>query len=325
MNSGKADWFLLKQKRPPAAVGGAWLARVLFAFSILARLHAAETFRVATYNVENYVLESTGTRTAKSAESRAKIRESIRALKPDVIALQELGGEKALLELRSALQAEGLTLPHWELVHGWDTNIQVGVLSRFPFTAKRPHTKDGFLLNGRRFRVTRGFLEVDISVTPRYHFTLLTAHLKSRRVAVEADESELREQEALLLREKLDARLAREPEANIVVLGDFNDVRDSRAVKAILGRGRTALIDTRPAEPNGDNQPNPVPQFSPRNITWTHYYGKEDTYSRIDYLMLSRGMAREWSKPGTHILAVANWGVGSDHRPIVAEFVADDR
>ena len=29
-----------------------------------------------------------------------------------------------------------------------------------------------------------------------------------------------------------------------------------------------------------------------RNITWTHYYGAEDTYSRIDYILLSPGMAK---------------------------------
>jgi endonuclease/exonuclease/phosphatase family metal-dependent hydrolase len=33
----------------------------------------------------------------------------------------------------------------------------------------------------------------------------------------------LREQEARLLREKIDARLASDSEANLVVLGDFND------------------------------------------------------------------------------------------------------
>ena len=37
----------------------------------------AETFRVATYNVENYLDEATETRSAKSAEAKAKVRESI--------------------------------------------------------------------------------------------------------------------------------------------------------------------------------------------------------------------------------------------------------
>ena len=285
----------------------------------------AEVFRVATYNLDSYLEEAAGTRPGKSPEGKAKIRESLRVIQADVVALQEIGGISALAELRRALKADGLDYPHWEWVPGFDTNIQVAVLSRFPIVARRPHTNDAFLLFGRRFRVSRGILEVDIQVAPRYRFTLFTTHLKSRRVVPEADEAELREQEALILRQKIDARLRDQPDANVIVLGDFNDTKDSRSTRTLLGRGSAALIDTRPAERNGDNQPNPIPRFEPRNITWTHYYGKEDTYSRIDYILISKGMAKEWLREETYVLAIPNWGVGSDHRPIVAGFSTSDK
>jgi chemotaxis response regulator CheB len=42
----------------------------------------------------------------KSAEARAKIRESIKAMNPDVIALEEMGTTNALLELRGSLKAD---------------------------------------------------------------------------------------------------------------------------------------------------------------------------------------------------------------------------
>src|SRR5207247_6541804 len=122
-----------------------------------------------------------GNRQPKPEASKSKVRECILALRPDVLALQEIGGTNALLELRSSLKAAGLDYPHWELVSGFDTNIHVSFLSRFAFAARRPHTNAGFLLHGRRFRVSRGFAEVDVQVTDRYRFTLLTAHLKSRR------------------------------------------------------------------------------------------------------------------------------------------------
>jgi endonuclease/exonuclease/phosphatase family metal-dependent hydrolase len=134
----------------------------------------------------------------------------------------------------------------------------------------------------------------------------------------------MREQEAKLLRELIDARLEANPDLNLIVLGDLNDTPDSKSTRTIIGRGRYALVDTRPAERNGDDQPNPNPRYLPRTITWTYYFGKDDTYSRIDFILLSQGMAREWFKTQTYVLALPNWGQASDHRPIVAGFVAED-
>ena len=288
-------------------------------------LHA-EVFRIAEYNVENYLDQPTETRHfAKSTEARAKIRESIRALKPDVIALEEMGSTNALLELRASLKTEGMYFPYWEHISGFDTNIHVAVLSKFPITAQRPHTNENFLLDGRRFSVSRGFADVDIQVNSNYSFTLLAAHLKSKRPVPEADQAELRLHEAKLLREKVDALLKANPNANVVVLGDFNNTKDSLSTKTVIGTGKFKLVDTRPAERNGDDAKNPNPRYSPMNVTWTFYYGVEDSYSRIDYILLSPGMAREWLKDETYVLAMPNWGVGSDHRPIVATFEAEDK
>ncbi len=285
----------------------------------------AATFRVATYNVENYVDRATGTRQPKPTEAKAKVRETLLALKPDVLALQEMGSPEALEELRLSLRNAGLDLPYSQHVTGFDTNVHVAVLSRFPLTANRSHTNESFLLGGRRFRTSRGFAEVDIKVSDSYTFTLFTAHLKSKRLVAEADEAELRLEEARLLRGKIDARLTDDPNANVVVLGDLNDTKDTPSTRALIGRGRFKLLDTRPAERNGDNTPNSNPDWEPRNITWTHYYGKEDSYSRIDYILLSPGMAKEWMPGETYILSLPNWGVASDHRPLVATFESVDR
>ena len=281
----------------------------------------AETFRVATYNVENYLDQPTESRPhPKSARARAKVCESICALNPDVIALEEMGSTNALMELRGSLKARGLDFPYWEHVQGWDTNIHVAVLSRLPIVACRPHTNDNFLLDGRRFPVSRGFAEVDIRAATNFTFTLIAAHLKSRRPVPEADESQLRLQEAKVLRGIVDEHFKADANARLIVLGDFNNVKSSDSTKEIIGRGKFKLTDTRPAERNGDNTPNEIPRFEPRNVTWTHYYGVEDTYSRIDFILLSPAMARDWVTNETFALTIPNWGVGSDHRPIVATF-----
>jgi endonuclease/exonuclease/phosphatase family metal-dependent hydrolase len=216
-----------------------------------------------------------------------------------------------------------LDLPYWEHVAGADTNVHVAILSKFPFTARRPRTNDNFLLGGRRFRVSRGFGEVDIQVTPNYSFALITAHLKSKRPVPQADEGDLRLEEAKLLREEIDARFEANPNVNLVVLGDFNDTKDSASTKMVIGRGRRKLVDTRPAERESDSVADPSPEE--RKITWTHYFSKEDTYGRIDYILLSPGMAREWVRNGSYVLKIADWGVASDHRPLLATFEAEDK
>ena len=282
-------------------------------FLAITNCFAAETFRVATYNVENYLDTPTETRPhVKSAAAKAKIRESIHAINPDVLALEEMGTTNALMELRASLKADGLDFPFWEHVSGADTNIHVAVLSKFPIIARHPHTNEEFLLDGRRFRVSRGFAEVEIQAATNFTFTLIAVHLKSRLPSPVADQAEERLQEAKVLRGVVDSHLTNNPNTKLIVLGDLNDAKNSDSTKAIIGRGRFKLTDTRPAERNGDDA---------TNVAWTYYYAAEDAYSRIDYILLSPVMARGWVTNETYALTVPNWGVGSDHRPIVATFV----
>lgn len=283
------------------------------------------TFTVATYNVHNYLDRAASSREPKSAASRAKVHESILAIKPDVLALQEIGAIESLLALRSSLKSIGHDFPYWEWVNGFDTNIHAGILSRYRITATRSQTNASFLLGGRRFYTSRGLGEVDILVPANYHFTLLTTHLKSRRPVPSADEALLRQQEAIVLRARIDALLHADPNLNLVVLGDFNDTRSSPALRILAGKGNTSLFDTRPAERNGGYSPDPTPVFPSRNVAWTYFYGKDDTYSRVDYILLSRGMVKEWIQEESFVLAFPNWGLASDHRPVVATFSTRDQ
>jgi endonuclease/exonuclease/phosphatase family metal-dependent hydrolase len=279
---------------------------------------AEPLLRICTYNVESFLDAPVADRPAKSAAARAKVAESLLAAQADVVALQEMGSASALEHLRTTLRARGMDYPYWERVTGADTNIHLAVLSRFPFLARRPHTNDTFLLYGRRYAVSRGFAEVEVEVNPRYRFTLITAHLKSQRRVTYGDEAELREEEARLLRRLITRKLMRNPDLNLVVLGDLNDTKESAPIRLIMGRGKSALVDTRPAEHLGNGPPRPGSSGDPRTVTWTYFFGKEDVYSRIDYILLSQGMAREWVH--SLIIPVPDWGVGSDHRPLVATF-----
>jgi len=311
---------------PSSFVFRQWTFRVFFSLLFLCTFSSgAADIRIATYNVENYIDHGAKGRELKTAASKDKVRESIKALRADVIAIQEIGHESALLELRDSLKKGGVDYPYWEHVGGFDTNIYVAVLSKYPFAAKNPHTNASYLLNGRRLQMSRGIAEVEIKLGNTYTFTLLTAHLKAKRAVSVANEEDMREEEAKLLREVIDTRLKANPTVNLVVVGDFNDTKDSRAIKTLIGRGKTKLTDTRPAERNGDTVAPEKTSYDPRNIAWTHYYGLEDSYSRIDYILLSPGMAREWKPAESYVLASPNWGLASDHRPLVITLSAEDK
>jgi endonuclease/exonuclease/phosphatase family metal-dependent hydrolase len=286
---------------------------------------AAQTFTIATYNVDTYLDQPTQSRPhVKTAEAKAKVRDVIQSLQPDVIALEEMGSTNALLDLRASLKAKGLYLPYWEYLQGEDTNIHVAVLSKFPFVARHPHTNDEFVLDDKRFRVSRGFAELQIAPAPGFTFTLIAVHLKSKVPDSGADPDEQRFEEAKVLRHIIDEHFKADPDGKLVVLGDFNDEKDSDSLREIVGRGKLKLFDTRPAERNGDNVPSEPPYYEPRNVTWTYFYGKDDTYSRIDYILLSPAMRGYWLKEGTYASTVPNWGIASDHRPIIAEFQTGD-
>ena len=294
-----------------------WLALGVCGLCLAWPLRAA-VFRVATFNLENYIEDPSTRRPLKTAEARAKVCQSIVALAPDVIALEEMGSTNALMELRGALKNAGQDFPFWDHIAGSDTNIHLALLSRFPIVARHPHTNESFVLDGRRLFVSRGFIEDEVQISPQYRLGLIAAHLKSKVASAAADEQEWREQEAALLRRVVDARLESFPSQPLVVLGDFNDTIDSRTLKTVLGRGKTALVDLRPVE-------RPAPPSAPDGVSWTEHFVREDVYSRIDYILVNNVLQRDWLEPETYVLNRPDWSEASDHRPLVAGFKTGEK
>jgi endonuclease/exonuclease/phosphatase family metal-dependent hydrolase len=291
-----------------------WLLSLLFS----AHLWAA-SLTVATYNLEIYLDAPAFDMKPKSREARRHIREAIRQMNPDVLALEEVGAPSALAELRDSLKAEGINFPEAEYVRGRDPNLHVAFLSKFPIVSRHPHTNESFLLQGRRFHPARGFGEIEIEVPGGPPVTLVAAHLKSKRQVGETDQEALRIEEASVLREILDEHLKANPKGYLILLGDLNDGIDTRALKTIMGRGRTKLFDTKPCERNGDS-PEAAHGRYQRRIAWTHYYAKEELYSRIDYILTSPNLRSYFDPQESYIATLPDWGIASDHRPICARF-----
>ncbi len=74
-------------------------------------------------------------------------------------------------------------------------------------------------------------------------------------------------------------------------MGDLNDAPSRDPIKLLSGKGSTKLIDLRPSEKDYDRLGKKDGHLS-RCVTWTHFCKREDQFSRLDYIMASRGMVR---------------------------------
>ncbi len=277
-------------------------------------------FRVATYNVQNYLLKPTETRDPKPESARAKVQELIIKLNADLIGLQEIGGREALEELQTSLRVKGLDYPHAEIVPGFDTNIMVAVLSKLPFVDRRPHTNDIYQIDGKPYFISRGIAQVTVEPKKGTKITIFVAHLKSRRAIPNADQARMRLEEAKILRKKVDDLLAVDPRAMVIVMGDLNDTKDSPTWRVITSTGRARLLDTRPAELSWVRQQT-ILTNTLRTETWTHFYSVQDVYSRVDYILCSYNLAKMLVPDQCYVLDDPDWGLASDHRPVVVTFM----
>lgn len=272
-----------------------------------------ETLTIATYNVENYTLANRMTPAGyrpdypKPEEAKRALRAVIRSLNADVLALQEMGGRGFLEELRRDLATEGLIYPHAEILEAGEEPRHVAVLSRRPFESVRAHRDLAFRHGGRQETVKRGMLELGFA-TPDGTLTLFVVHLKSRYTDEAGDpmSAARRVGEAEAVRDRILTVFPQPEQARFVIAGDFNDGPASRTMRAIQTRGRTTISELLPAEDS-------------RGETWTHRYRKEDSYTRVDHLLISPSPALRAQLRGgkAQIVDVPDVSGASDHRPVV--------
>ena len=279
-----------------------WLACV-------AAVHA-ETLTFATYNIENYGPANRMTEAGyrkdypkPEAEKRA-LRTVLRALNADVLVLQEMGGQVYLDELRRDLKSEGLDYPHAALATASDADRHVALLSRRPLKGVTTHTDLDFAYFGGREKVKRGLLEATIA-TDGGDVTIFALHLKSR--FTERPDDPLcairRAGEATAIRDRVLKKFPAPSSARFLILGDCNDSKSSKALEHLQRRGKTAVAAL-------------LPVADSRGETWTHYYRKEESYSHVDYALVSAGLRAAVAGGAARIYDGDGVREASDHRPV---------
>jgi endonuclease/exonuclease/phosphatase family metal-dependent hydrolase len=269
--------------------------------------------RFIAYNVENWLtmdryvdrkLQSSAPK--PTAEKQAAIGILVRN-SPDVVGLCEIGEAQDLAEIQQSLKAAGLDLPYSQHHGGSDPARHLGLLSRFPITLPAQPALTEFQMKGQTFAINRGILDASIKKHDK-PYRLLGVHLKSKREIEGADQKEMRLQEARLLRRHVESILKNDPEARLVVYGDFNDTRPSSAFKTVTGTY------------NDPDYLTAIPFKDSRGEAWTHYWEFHDIYSRFDFIAVSRALKPDVDFRASHIIEDPAWSAASDHRPLLAIF-----
>ncbi len=284
--------------------------RACFALVLSTAAARAESLVVATYNIENYGpadrMTDAGYRQAypkPEAEKRA-LRQVILGIGADILFLQEMGPAPYLVELQQDLRRAGLDYPYRFLLEAADADRHVAVLSRRPFTRVRPHVDIYFSYFGVTEKVKRGLLEIAVA-TDSGELTLFGVHLKSQ-FTDRADDplSEVRRAaEATAVRDRVLSEFPHPERARFILLGDCNDGRKSRALLHLQQRGHFEVAV-------------PLPAADTRGDVWTHNYHKEETYSRLDYILVSSALRPDVAGNVARIYDQAGVNDASDHRPV---------
>lgn len=279
-------------------------------FSLL----GAETIRVATYNLENYlamdrIVEGKWRPDYPKPEIEKKaLREVIAAVDPDILAFQEIGGPSFLEELQRDLESEELVYPHAYVLEALDEIRHLAVLSRVPFAAVRAHTEPDFPYFEGRERIKRGLLEIEFE-TSGQSWSLFVAHLKSKWTERPDDPlaEEKRTGEATAARDAILEEHDPEAGALFLIAGDLNDTRDTPPVRRFLQRGPVVISKKLPA-------------YDSRGHAWTQHWERQHLYSRIDYLLPSPALMEKVIDGRGHIYDGPRHDIASDHRLVWADF-----
>ena len=239
------------------------------------------------------------------------MRSVINQANPDILAIQEIGDRLFLNELWKDLNTTNGTQFKFSAWHpGLEEGEQrhLAVLSKIPFKLVQETSDLSFKYFEVRRSPSRGLLEAEFE-TNGQKWSLFNLHLKSKWTERPDDPeaSIRREKEARSIRDYIRSKYPPYKDPTYVVLGDFNDHKNSAPLRRFLQVNNSELTKMIQCQ---DKQ----------GHFWTHYWDKQDTYSRFDYLLASpvlyKKLVPESAKVGGFHLCLH----GSDHRIIYADF-----
>ena len=268
---------------------------------------------VMYYNCWNYFIEK-DVKKKKSVESRNALADLIVAANPDILMLCEMGRTESLNDLVDRLKKRKYEVNYSKIMNANDPSRRLGIISKIKPSAiieknnicYRIRPKNKKYKRTEAYPVLRGFLH-SIFKFDNYKLHIITAHLKSRLTHYRYSQNDMRRYEARQLRYYVNDLKTLEKDANILIMGDMNDVYSSSPIETIRNEKKgneKSLFDLKPVDKKGD--------------VWTHWWKAEDSYSRIDYAFANFALLPEINYNKSIIFYDKKKTlIASDHRPLI--------
>lgn len=257
--------------------------------------------RVCIWNVKNYSLSFRDRlKRPKPEIEKAAICEIVAQIKPDILMLQEMGGDEFLLDLAQRLADSG-EIFNYRVLQKSTLNSRLGILSKIRPKKVLDLNEIYFTyFNGETKRSPRAALGLHFE-SEGIEWCTFTVHLKSKYGAKKDDFEfyEYRRRELAAILEKISDE-SHGKDIPTLIGGDFNEDPNPQACELFEKRGFLIL----------------------RNIgetPHTYHWRKESRDSTYDYFYASKNMANFLRQEGASVftpLDITKKNAASDHRPV---------
>ena len=232
----------------------------------------------------------------------------IRDVDADVVAVVEVEDRRALKQFNEHVltQVGGRAYEHVMVIEGNDDRgIDVGLMTRgdYPMRLMWSHVHDR-MPNG--FPVfSRDSPEYEVRTPGGERIWVIPCHFKSKFGGNDRRSRDKRAAQAAKVAE-IYARLRRERQNKVVVLGDFNDTPDSEPLEALLKATDLQDVGTHPS-------------FDPGAFKGRGTYALGNDSQKIDYLLLSPTLYRRVRSSGLFRMGAWPGAAGRERWPVYPE------
>ncbi len=291
--------------------------KLIFLFLTVSISLQGEVLRVASFNLQNYlscdrIVDGDWRPNYPKPEIEKKsVRSIIRSVNPDILAVQEMGEYAHFLELWNDLNNTGgpyYNYGAWKPNKDEDEVRHLSILTKIKPLEIINHTKISFKYFDGLESSGRGLQEILFNLNGA-EFRVFNLHLKSMWTERKDDlQAKIRrEKEARTIRDLIREKYPPSSNPEYLIVGDFNDHKDSAPLKRFTKVNEIILSHR-------------IPCVDSRGHYWTHFYRKQDSYSRIDYILATPSIKKRFIANSAWIMDEKEASIASDHRMIYADF-----